>query len=334
MTNWKNVVLKPETAARYDSVWQGLDIKTEDGRRYDANELSILTRQAEFIRSKTFEVEYAALKALQFIPLATDIPSWASHAIKIVFDSAGQARITGGSSDDAPRVDMVASEQSQKILSLEAAYGWSLMELRAALGAGLPLNSKKAEIALRVINTALDEILATGKLTSAGQTNTGLTGFINSSAVTVMTATAGSWAAATADAIIAEISAMIATPAQTTKDIYNVNTVLMAPAKLDFIAQKPRSSTSDTTVLEFLKRTNPGVSFEKWHRLTGAGGSGKDRFVAYEKSPAVVEGILPQQFETLPPQQKGFDSVVLCHARCGGVDIHQPKAMLYLDPTN
>lgn len=332
--SWRNVIVKPDTAARYDAMWSGYDLANEEGRRYDANELSILTRQAEFVRSKTFEVAYAALKALSFIPLATDIPAWASHVVKIVFDSAGQAKIVGNGSDDAPRVDMVASEQSQKVLSLEAAYGWMLMELRAALGAGLPLNSKKGEIASRVINTAIDEILATGKLTSAGQTNTGLTGFINSSAVTVMTATAGSWASATADAIIAEMAALISTPAQTTKDVYNVNTVLMAPGKYDFIAQKPRSSTSDTTILEFLQRTNKGVTFDKWHRLTGAGGSGKDRFVAYEKSPAVIEAIVPQQFETLPPQQKNFDTVVLCHARCGGVDIHQPKAMLYLDPTN
>ena len=331
--SWRNVLVKPETAARYDSIWGGLGLMTEDGRRYDANELSILTRQAEFVRSKTFEVAYAALKALSFIPLASDIPAWATHVVKIVFDSAGQAKIVGNGSDDAPRVDMVASEQSQKVLSLEAAYGWMLMELRAALGAGLPLNTKKGEIASRVINTAIDEILATGKLTSAGQTNTGLTGFINSSAVSIYAGSAGSWAAATADAIIADISGMIRKPAQDTKDIYSVDTFLMAPARFDVLATKPRSATSDTTILEFLKRTNPGVNFETWHRLTGAGASSKDRLVAYAKTPQVVEGIVPQQFETLPPQQKNFDTVVLCHARCGGVDIHQPKAMAYYDVT-
>lgn len=331
--NWRNVIVKPETAARYDAHWSAFGLATEEGRRYDANELSILTRQAEFVRSKTFEVAYAALKALSFIPLATDIPSWASHVVKIVFDSAGQARIVGNGSDDAPRVDMVASEQSQKVLSLEAAYGWMLMELRAALGAGLPLNSKKGEIASRVINTAIDEILATGKLTSAGQTNTGLTGFINSSAVGIYTGSAGSWAAASADAIIADISGMIRKPSQDTKDIYATDTVIMAPARYDLLATKPRSSTSDTTILEFLQRTNKGVTFDTWHRLTGAGGSNKDRLIAYSKSPQVVEGIVPQQFETLPPQQKNFDTVVLCHARCGGVDWHQPKAAQYYDVT-
>lgn len=331
--SWRNVLVKPDTAACYAPLWGGLNLRTEEGRRYDANELSILTRQAEFVRSKTFEVAYAALKALQFIPLATDIPSWASHVVKIVFDSAGQAKIVGNGSDDAPRVDMVASEQSQKVLSLEAAYGWMLMELRAALGAGLPLSSKKGEIASRVINTAIDEILATGKLASAGQTNTGLTGFVTSGAVGIYTGVAGSWAAATADNLVKDIAGIIRKPAQDTKDVYAVTDVLMAPARYDYLATTPRSSTADTTILEFLQRTNKGVNFDTWHRLTGAGAGGKDRLIAYAKTPEVVEGIVPQQFETLPPQQKNFDTVVLCHARCAGVDIHQPKAMQYYDVT-
>ncbi|MES1988059.1 MAG: hypothetical protein V4440_08525, partial [Pseudomonadota bacterium] len=50
-------------------------------------------------------------------------------------------------------------------------------------------------------------------------------------------------------------------------------------------------ATSDTTILEFLKRTNPGVSFDRWHRLTGAGASSKDRLVAYAKTRNIIEGL-------------------------------------------
>lgn len=334
MKNWRNVLVKPETLARYDSLWSQLDLRSDDGRRYDANETAILTRQAEFVRSKVFEVKVASLLGLSFVPLATDIPSWVSHVIEVVYDSAGQAKIVGNASDESPRVDVIASEQTAKVLSLSAAYGYTLMDLRAAIGTGIPLTERKGLTARRVIDTAIDEIIATGILASANQTNTGLTGLINASAVPIVASSAGSWAAATADAIIQEVNSLIVTPSQSTKQIFATDTVILAPAKYDFIAQKPRNSTSDTTVLEFLKRVNPGVNFEKWHRLTAAGAGAKDRTLAYAKNPEVLEAIVPLQFEQLPPQLKNFDTVILCHARCGGVDIHHPAAMAYMDPTS
>lgn len=334
MKNWRNVLVRPEDSARYDAVWSSMDLRHDDGRRFDANETAILTRQAEFVRSKIFEVKVAALLGLSFIPLATDIPSWASHVIEVVYDSAGQARIVGNASDESPRVDVIASEQTAKVLSLTAAYGYTLMDLRAAIGTGVPLTERKGLTARRVVDTGIDEILATGTLGNVPQLNTGLIGLLNSAAIPIVASSAGSWAGATADAIIAEVNSLIVTPSQTSKQIFATNQVILAPAKYDLLAQKPRNTVSDTTCLEYLKKVNPGVSFDKWHRLTGAGVGGKDRTLAYCKDPEVLEGIVPISFEQLPPQVKNFDTVVLCHARCGGVDIHHPSAMVYMDPTS
>jgi hypothetical protein len=303
-----------------------------NGKRYDANETAFLTRQIEHVRSKVYEVQVASLLARSFLPTATDIPSWAQFVVEVIFDSAGQAKVVTNGSDDAPRVDLIASEQSYKVVSLADSYGFTLMDMRQALGVGMPLSDKKGKTAHRVLDTATDEILATGTLASANQT-LGLVGFINASAVPIVTATAGSWAAATADAIIADVTKLIQAPSQATLQIFDSDTVIMAPAKYDFIAAKPRSATSDTTILEFLQRTNPGVSFQKWHRLTSAGAGSLDRLVAYKKSDEVIEAIVPQEFEQLPPQVKNLETVTICHSRCGGVRIHHPKALAYLDAT-
>lgn len=309
----------------------------EGGKRFDANETAILTRQIEFVRAKVFEVRYASLLALNFLPVMSDIPSWASNVIQVVYDGVGQAKIIGNGAKDIPRVGVIASEQSLKVVSVAAAYAWDLMDLRAAIGTGVPLQDRKALLARRTIDTAIDEILATGSLATSGafipQVNTGFTGFVNSSAVPVFTNTTGSWASATPDAIIAEVSAVIVTPSQATKQIFATTDVVMAPAKYDFIAQKARAIGTDTTILEFLQKTNPGVTFSKWHRLTAAGAGGKDRIVAYAKTPEVIEGIVPLTFEQLPPQVDGMETSVIVHARCGGVDIHHPNAMVYDDPT-
>jgi hypothetical protein len=308
----------------------------QEGRRLDSNETAILTRQLEFVRTKVFEVQYAALLALSFLPLMTDLPSWVSNVIQVVYDGTGQARIIGNAgSDDIPRVGVTASEQTVKVVSVAASYAFMLMELRTAIGTGIPLTDRKSLLARRVVDAALDELLATGSLSTLQipQANTGMTGFINASAVPVFTTAAGSWAAATADAIIKDMTGIINTPSQTTTQIFAATNVVMAPQKYDYLAVTPRSTNSDTTILEFLRKVNPGVSFDKWHRLTGAGAGGKDRVIAYTKSPEVIEGIVPITFEQLPPETRGFETSVIVHARCGGVDWHQPKAGVYADPT-
>jgi hypothetical protein len=330
--------MDPEMVGYYEQELRGL-IK-ENSKRFDSNETAILTRQIEFVRAKTFEVKRAGLLALNYIPLASDIPSWASNVIQVVYDGVGRAQIVANGADDIPRVGVVASEQTLKVVSCAASYAFTLMDLRAALGTGVPLQDKKALMARRVIDTAIDEMLATGSLSSlSGQVNTGLAGFVNNSAVPVYTTTAGSWAAATADAIILDFQAIIVKPSQATKQLFSTTDVVMSPEKYDFIAGKPRNSTSDTTILEFLKRTNPGVTFSKWHRLTGTtaggtgpGASGKDRIIAYAKDPEVVEGIVPILFEQLPPQVRNMETSVIVHARCGGVDFHHPMAAVYADP--
>ena len=306
-----------------------------DGFRFDSNETAILTRQIEFVRAKVFNVQYASLLAVGFVPLATDIPAWASNVIEVVYDATGQAKIVSNGADDLPRIGATAKEQTVTIVSVGASYGWTLMDLRAALGTGVPLSDLKARMARRAVDTAIDEILATGSLSTGTvpQINTGFTGLINNGGVPVYTTAAGSWAAATADNIILDMTGMITAPEQATKQQYATTDVVMAPAKYDFLLTKPRATGTDTTILQFLQSVFPDVTFSRWHRLTGAGSGGKDRVMAFSKSPEVLEGIVPITFEQMPPQVRNFETSVNVHARCGGVDVHQQTAMVYMDPT-
>lgn len=309
-----------------------------NGRRLDSNETAILTRQLEFVRTKVFEVRYAALLSLQFLPLMMDLPSWVSNVIQVVYDGTGQARIIGNAgSDDIPRVGVTAVEQTVKVVSVATSYAYQLMELRTALGTGVPLTDRKAKLARRVVDAAIDELLAFGNLSSLAlpQANTGMTGFVNATTVPTFTPTAGSWATATADVLCTEMSNFIRSVSQQNNQIFATTDVVMSPTKYDLLATKPRSTGTDTTCLEFLKRVNPGVSFSSWHRLANAGTGGTvDRLIAYCKDPEVVEGIVPITFEQLPPEVRGFETSVITHARCGGVDWHQPKGASYLNPAN
>ena len=71
---------------------------------------------------------------------------------------------------------------------------------------------------------------------------------------------------------------------------------------------------------------------ESWYKLNTADAAGTGpRALFYKRSPEVLELVIPQDFEQLPPQAKNLAFVVPCHARCGGVVVRYPVAMLYLD---
>jgi hypothetical protein len=307
-----------------------------DGTRLDAGDTAFLNRQIEIVRSKVYEKKYAALLARQFLPTATDIPAFATVGIEVVYDTAGRPRIISNGGEDLPRVDVIASELSFKVASLGASYGYTLMDLRQAIGLGIPLTDKKALMASRAINTGIDELLAIGKLSTVGQ-DLGMTGFINAGSVPILTSGAASqsWdnASTTPLQILADLMALANAPSKQTLQIYTDCNIILAPHDYE-VANAVVMPNQLDTVLSFFLRTNKHVQgVDQWHRLTAAGAGGKNRAISYCKDPEVIEAIVPQEFEQLPPQLKNLETVIPCHARCGGVRLHQPQAMAYMDLT-
>ena len=120
----------------------------------------------------------------------------------------------------------------------------------------------------------------------------------------------------------------------TTKEVEQPDTMLLPLAQYGLIATTPMSPTnaSNVTILEFFLRTNPYIKMvEPWYALTGAGAGGFDRMVVYRRDPDALMLVIPQEFEQFPPQQRGLEFLVPCHARCGGVQTPYPLSICYAD---
>jgi hypothetical protein len=50
----------------------------------------------------------------------------------------------------------------------------------------------------------------------------------------------------------------------------------------------------------------------------------------YDKTPDVLSLVIPQEFEQFPPVQDGLEWEVMCHMRCGGVNVIRPLAVASL----
>lgn len=313
-------------------IYETLGLASKGQQRLDANDTYFLNRQVEVVRSKVYEVQYLELIGRSLLPVAADIPNWASYVVEIVYDDTGRAKAIGNNADDLPRVDGNASEQSYKVVQLGDAYGWSLQDMRQAVALGVPLGDRKARMARRALETAVDEILCTGNLTSVGQT-LNLKGFANHSSVPVVTSVANgqSWQDLNPDKIYADLVLLYNSVRLNTVGLFKATTIVLAQREYT-AASTTRVSTFDSrSVLEMFKANFPGVEVLEWTRLADLVTAGTNRQIAYAKTPDVVEAIVPQEFEQLPPQLRNLETITNCLMRCGGVRVHHPKAIAYMD---
>jgi hypothetical protein len=70
---------------------------------------------------------------------------------------------------------------------------------------------------------------------------------------------------------------------------------------------------------------------EPWYQLDTAGAGSLPRGMVYQNKKTILEAVIPLEFEQMPPETRGFEIVVDCHARSGGVKWYQPVAGKYID---
>lgn len=300
----------------------------------DANETAFFQRQLEHIKARTYDVKYAELRYAEFIPVSTEAGSGATTILYYTYDQVGVAKIIASYADDLPRADVFGKENRSPIRSLGDSYGYNVQEIRSAAMAGVPLTQRKANAARRAMEQAQNTIAWFGDSAS------GLLGLLNhpnitrASAPNDGTAGARTFASKTPDQIIRDLNNLANTIVSLTKGLEIPDTLLLPIAQYNYIASTPRSSTSDTTILEFFLGANPYIKRVGWlNEAAGAGVTlaGTDVAVAYRRDPDALTLEIPQPFEQFPPQERNLEFVVPCHQRTGGVIVYYPLSISVLE---
>lgn len=316
---------------------------------FDANETLFLERELTQLRQKLFEVVYPATLGRTFAPKAGDIAASAETYSYKVYSPTGKAKIISYQGQDIPRVDVVAHEVLGKVRPVGASYGWDINELRESARLGLTLPEVKARAARDFIERGIDQIIAFGSIVDdAGNLpDVGLNGLINNSDVVnnpaVGNVPAGVlnglfWFAGsppTPAQILADLTTLVASISNSTFDVWKTNTLLLPVAHYNYAKETPFSALTGESILSVFMKNNPEITqVAPWYRLDPVGSNSiltKPRAIAYQKDNMVLESVIPQEFEVMPPEMKGLEFLNICHARCGGVKIYQPLAMRYMD---
>jgi len=299
----------------------------------DANETIFFQEELEHVKARTYDVQYPELLFDKIFPISSDVPAAAETFSYYQYDMVGHAKLIHNYSNDLPVVGASGKKFTHDVYSLGVSFGYSMQDIRAAAMAGKSLDQRLANAARKAVLTKMND------LAFYGDSDTNIPKFIsnpNISAYTVPadgTSTSKLWANKTPDQILRDINDAAQAVRTVTKSVEQVNTLLVPDAQYGVLATTPRSSTSDTTILDFLLRTSPWIkSVVPCYELAGSVNSGADDcFILYNKSPEKLGFEIPQQFEMFAAQQQGLYYEVPAHARVGGMVLYAPKSIIQGD---
>lgn len=312
----------------------------------DASEANVFARELLKIRAQVFEIKFPELKAQRMIPKNNDLDNTDEQYGYRTATEYGVTKLGAGYSQTAPRVDVSMSEQIPlRVRGMKVAYGYDFQEARVAAKTGNGLPARKAAAARKAIAQEINDILTFGRTTgsvAAGKTDYGvsmsgiatLSGTLSFTPANSSSAGSKLWTTKTPDEILADLNGIASGIVQNSNDVEHPNTLLLPLASYELIASLRLGDGSDQTVLKHFLGVNPHIkTVEAWHALDAAPNSewtGK-RMICYDKSPEVLEYVLPVEFEQFAPQMVGTETVTECHARIAGVVAYRPKAISYGD---
>jgi hypothetical protein len=291
-----------------------------------------LLRQLDYIKTQTYDIKYAELKARKLIPVSSEADPGAEKIFYRAYDQTGLAKVIANYSDDLPRADVKGEEFFASVKTLGASYGYNLQEMRASVYGNVPLEQRRASAARRAI-AQLENSIA-----FFGDSATGLVGLFNTPNVPSITIPADGtgasklWSAKTADQILRDMNLVANSISAVSLGVEIPDTMLLPIAQYNYVASTARSANSDTTILNYFLQNNPYIKHVEWvNELKGAGAGASDRIFAYRRSPEVLTMEVPSDFEQLELQIVNLEYKVPCIERFAGVLVYYPLALAYGD---
>jgi len=297
----------------------------------DADGAVFFQRQLEHIKSRSYDVQYAELKARMLFPVSNEGGPGITSITYRTYDQVGAAKIIQAYADDLPRADVAGKETTIPVRSVGISYGYNLDEIQASQLTGAALDQRRANAAMRSIEQKVNDTAFFG---DAASNLPGL--FSNPNIPTGGVVDPGSgteWVNKTPDEILFDVNDLFADIFETTKMVERGNTLMLPPAQWSYISSTPRSANSDTTILMYLVQNSPYLSSpedvipvnecaaENNPELS------EDAMVAYDRSPDKLQLEIPVELEMMPVQQKNLEFVVPGRNRLAGLNIYYPLSL-------
>jgi hypothetical protein len=214
-------------------------------------------------------------------------------------------------------------------------FQMSIIEIERAMKLGRPLSP----MLLSALKRKWE--VDTQGMVYLGDASVGVTGLVNSAAVTAATVAAGvggvTWALKTPDEILTDVNDMIAAAWAASGYTRIPNRIGLPPAKLSALNSR-RITNGSISVLTYLRDNNLAkmqggvdLQFAPMRELIGAGAGATDRMIAYTKAQDVVRYPRTNELRPLPMQFDGLFQKQIYVGKLGTLEIPRPQLLRYAD---
>lgn len=307
-----------------------MDIFSQDAQQ---SAMAFVLSQNTHIEAGVYAKKYPDIQYPGLIPVDTTAHPFAKTVTYFSSDKFGDAKWINGNADDIPIAGTTREKFETSVHTAGIGYAWGWEEVGQAQQLGINLQADDANAARRAYEEMVDGVAL------FGDTEKGFGGgLFNSSAITPANVAYGTWATASADNILADINNALTAVFTGTNTTAVADTLILPWSKYLIISTKRVADTSET-VLSFILRTNvytaltgQQLMIRGSRLLDTAGASSTARMVAYLRDPDVLKLHIPMPLRFLGVYQDGpLRWVVPGVFRMGGLDIRQPKAVVYRD---
>lgn len=263
------------------------------------------------VRKKLYEKKMPTPQALTLFPKEPDVSpadEWFEYRM---YDAQGMAKIMAAYGTDMPMMNVKGQRFFAKMYTVGMGYGWTYKEMLQAASRGIPLKTTLGTQTRKIHERTISNILW------KGNAEYDIIGFVDHPNIPEV-AVAGGWATADADVIIDDHAAIIGAVNGTS--IFDVNK-FQYPAKAWSIVQSKRLSGTGVSVLSYLRKAYPEITFSKNSDLDSDGVC-----MAMDMQADHFSQATPQLFHQMAPQQKGIDVAVPCTSMTCGTIVYQPLA--------
>lgn len=323
--------------------------KATGAKRLDSQTMLYAVRQLEFVMEQVYEEDFPALRMAEgeLVPINSNLPDGAESFTYYLYNATGIARFSSAyTSRTAPRTYARGAKVTGTVEGLEAGYGYSMRDIRAAEMANDPLEMRLASADRRAHEELLNSIGLWGR------EDRGLPGLINHPNINVIDAApAGTpipglipsdFRAKSNDEILEDFANLIDFTDEATFGMRQANRVLMS-RRVRNLLKRRRLGAGDglLSLFDFLRDNYDGsdgttqVEFEVLNELKfedSEGNLAADALFAYIANDSrLLELIVPMPYTQHPLQQQGLEIQVPTESSTGGIRLVEPQICTRMD---
>ena len=263
-------------------------IQSQNPTRLSDDDAVFFQRQLEFIEAQTYDTLYPDLEARDAFGTDTTGGAGINTLTYRSYNHVGKAQVINARATDLPKSSISGIEVSIGVKSVGTAFDYDIDEVASAAVTGLPLETRKANAAVRGYEQYVN---ATAWY---GDEANGFVGFFNNPDITRATVSAGvtsgkvKWREKLPSEVIADLTAAVNAMYSSTLKIMRPEELWMNVENEQWLFSTPRSDQSDMSIGTWFVANNSFIKsrdkIKGLNAVKGHGDSGSECFIVVCRS--------------------------------------------------